>query len=612
MRIGANYIGRGRCRFSVWGPFLNAMSLKVEGPFQRIIPMEKDDAGYWNTAIENVYPGILYRYRLGDELDRPDPASHFQPEGVHGSSQVVDHSAFAWNEGNWKGIPLQDMIMYEIHVGTFSPGGNFDVMVSRLDDLLDLGVNAIELMPVAQFPGERNWGYDGAYPFAVQNSYGGPDGLKRLVNVCHLKGIAVILDVVYNHLGPEGNYLRDFGPYFTDRYRTPWGQAMNFDGPHSNEVRTYFIENALSWFHNYHIDALRLDAIHGISDMSAKPFLQELAERVDALSAERERKLYLIAESDLNDSRVIRPPELGGYGLDAQWCDDFHHALHTLLTGEDSGYYCDFGSIENIAKSLREGYVYTGQYSSYRKRNHGNSSKDRPPSQFVVFSQNHDQVGNRMLGERLSNLVSFEALKLAAGSVLLSPYIPLLFMGEEHGEDAPFRYFVSHSDKDIIDAVRKGRKEEFRTFAWQGEPPDPQGIETFVRSKIHWEKRDVGNHKVLLDFYKRLINLRKEINTLAEFSKDSFAAHGLENEKIVFIHRWYEYKDICIFTIFNFDKGDRKTVTELNGGTWKIILDSADQTWNGPGSYLPQTLHSGAEIILRGESFAAYIKEVGS
>jgi maltooligosyltrehalose trehalohydrolase len=612
MTIGAEYIGRGRCRFSVWGPFLKGLSVKVEGPLRHFIAMEKDGAGYWNADVENVYPGILYRYRLEDELDRPDPASHFQPEGVHGPSQVVDHSAFMWNEGNWKGIPLQDMIMYELHVGTFSPGGTFDDVVSRLDDLLDLGVNAIELMPVAQFPGERNWGYDGVYPFAVQNSYGGPDGLKRLVNVCHLKGIAVILDVVYNHLGPEGNYLGNFGPYFTDKYRTPWGQAMNFDGPYSNEVRAYFIENALTWFHNYHIDALRLDAIHGISDMSAKPFLQELAERVDALSAERERKLYLIAESDLNDSRVIKPRELGGYGFDAQWCDDFHHALHTLLTGENTGYYCDFGSVGDLAKSLRGGFVYTGQYSCYRKRNHGNSSKDRPAAQFVVFSQNHDQVGNRMLGERLSSLASFEALKLAAGNVLLSPYIPLLFMGEEHGEDAPFLYFVSHFDKDLIDAVRKGRKEEFRTFAWQGDPPDPQGLETFIRSKIHWEKRDVGNHKVLLDFYKRLINLRKEINTLAEFSKDSFAVHGLEDEKIVFIHRWYEYKDICIFAAFNFDKQDRKTMTELSEGTWKIILDSADQLWRGLGSYLPETLHSGAEIILRGESFAVYIKEVGS
>src|SRR4030066_1209493 len=320
------------------------------------------------------------------------------------------------------------MIMYEIHVGTFTPEGTFDAVILRLDELSVLGINTIELMPVAQFPGERNWGYDGTYPFAVQNSYGGPEGLKILINECHKKGMAVILDVVYNHFGPEGNYLWDYGPYFTDRYKTPWGQAINYDDLYSNEVRNFFIENALHWFKNYHFDALRLDAIHGIFDFSAKAFLQELAEKVEEFSSSEGKKYYLIAESDLNDSRVIRPGNMGGYGIDAQWCDDFHHAVHTLLVHENKGYYVDFGETEHLVKSFREGFVYSGQYSEYRKRNHGNSSRDCPAEQFIVFTQNHDQVGNRMFGERLSNLVSFESLKLAAGAVLLSPYIPLLFM----------------------------------------------------------------------------------------------------------------------------------------------------------------------------------------
>ncbi len=376
------------------------------------------------------------------------------------------------------------MIMYELHAGTFIPEGTFDAVIPGLDHLKDLGINATDIMPVAQFPGERNWGYDGVYPFAVQNSYGGPDGLKRIVNECHTKGIAVILDVIYNHLGPEGNYLRDYGPYFTDRYKTPWGQAINFDGPYSNEVRNFFIENALSWLKNYHIEGLRIDAIHGIYDMSAQPFLPELAERVEEFSQQEGRKFYLIAESDLNNSYALRPRDSGGSGLDALWCDDFHHALHTLLTGETDGYYVDFGKIGHLVKSFREGFVYSGQYSAFRKRNHGNSSADIPPDRFVVFSQNHDQTGNRLKGERLSSLVSFESLKLAAGVVLLSPYIPLIFMGEEYGETAPFLFFISHSDPELIKAVRQGRKDEFKTFNWKDEPPDPQDIETFMRSKL--------------------------------------------------------------------------------------------------------------------------------
>jgi maltooligosyltrehalose trehalohydrolase len=607
VKIGNRYSGSGQCEFLVWAPFLRKVAVSIVSPEEMTLPMKQTERGYWKATAGNAYPGTRYFYQLDDERERPDPASHFQPEGVHGPSEVVDHSSFEWEDRDWKGIPLAEMIMYEVHIGTFTPDGTFAAVINRIDDLKDLGINAVELMPVAQFPGERNWGYDGVYPFAVQGSYGGPDGLKRLVNECHKKGIAVILDVVYNHIGPEGNYLWDYAPYFTDKYRTPWGQAVNFDDAHSNEVRNYFIENALHWFKNYHIDALRLDAIHGISDLSARPFLQELSERIEEFSSHEGKEFFLIAESDLNDSKVTRPRELGGYGIDVQWCDDFHHSVHTFLTGESQGYYADFGRTEQLVKSIREGFVYSGQYSQYRKRNHGNSSKDRPADQFIVFSQNHDQIGNRMFGERLSTLVSFESLKLAAGVVLFSPYIPLLFMGEEYGEDAPFLYFVSHSDAGLIEAVRKGRKKEFKAFNWEVEPPDPQSIETFLKSKIGWEKRRAGNHKVLLDFYKCLMKLRKSIPALSNIDKECLDVCGLEDRKVLLIRRWRDLSNV--FCIFNFSDADTRLTIPLTEGVWRKALDSAEDQWNGPGTVLRERITLNEEVTVRSRSVVLYVKE---
>jgi maltooligosyltrehalose trehalohydrolase len=602
MKTGADYHGSGIGEFSVWGPLAREVALRLVSPEERLVSMEKAERGYWRCSVANVSPGALYFYRLDGERERPDPASHSQPDGVHGPSQVIDHGAYVWEDDNWKGIPLSEMILYELHTGTFTPEGTFEAIMERLDDLKEVGINAIQLMPLAQFPGGRNWGYDGAYPYAVQNSYGGPEGLKRLVSACHGKGIAVVLDVVYNHLGPEGNYLWDFGPYFTDKYKTPWGWAINYDDAYSNEVRNYFIENALHWFGRYHIDALRIDAIHGITDMSAVPFLQELARRVEAFSTEKRKKFYLIAESDLNDARVIRPRELGGFGIDAQWNDDFHHCVHTLLTGERDGYYADFGSIAELGKSLREGFVYSGGYSKYRKRDHGNSSKDRPAEQFIVFSQNHDQVGNRMLGERLSGLVSFESLKLAAGVTLLSPYIPLLFMGEEYAEDAPFLYFVSHSDAALIEAVREGRKKEFSAFSRMAETPDAQDPETFSKSKISWEKRTTGKHAVMLDFYKYLAALRRTIPALSRPDKDGLEVYELP-DNVLYMRRRQDPGDVLVLFNFGSEAAGFAVAPE---GRWKKVFDSADPKWAGPGSLLPEEVVSGQEFSMSGRSVAVY------
>jgi maltooligosyltrehalose trehalohydrolase len=600
MRIGGIYLGNQRCEFVIWAPLLPEMAVRILSPTERVIPMTPLPDGYWGTVVEGVSPGDQYLFRIAQGSDRPDPASFSQPLGVHGPSQILDHTIFQWEDGTWRGIPLSDMVQYELHVGTFTPEGTFGAIIPRLDALREVGINAVELMPVAQFPGERNWGYDGVYPYSVQNSYGGPGELKRLVNECHKQGLAVILDVVYNHLGPEGNYLAEYAPYFTDHYRSPWGDAINFDGAYSDGVKNFFVENALYWFREYHVDALRLDAIHGIFDRSASPFLAELAEAGREFSARAGRPYYLIAESDLEDARVIRPPDRGGYGLDAQWCDDFHHAVRTLLTGEDRGYYADFGRIDHLAKALREGFVYSGQYSRYRKRRHGNSSKDRPAEQFIVFCQNHDQVGNRLNGDRLSQLVPFETLKLAAGIVLLSPYVPLLFMGEEYGEKAPFLYFVSHSDPDLIEAVRRGRKEEFHSFQWPGDPPDPQSPETFKRSKIAWDKRTAGHHRLLLEFYKTLIRIRREIPAIGRPDKNRLGVLAADQKNVLYLKRWSESEQV--HCLFNFGTSDAELDTLQPSGHWKTVLDSADPRWNGPGSLLPPVLRSRSFAVLSEEA----------
>lgn len=603
MQIGANYLGNGNCKFTVWSPHLKTVTVQILSPQPAQIPMQKQGE-YWQTTVNNVYPGTLYFYQLNNSETRPDPASNFQPQGVHGPSQIIDHS-FNWDEQNWSGIPLETMIIYELHIGTFTPEGTFSAIIPRLPELKELGINAIELMPISQFPGNRNWGYDGVYPFAVQNSYGQPQDLKHLVNACHQQGIAVILDVVYNHFGPEGNYTSCFAPYFTDRYRTPWGNAINFDDAYSYEVRNYFIQNALYWLKEYHIDALRLDAIHAIYDLGAKHFLEELAENVKNLSTAQNRQFYLIAESDLNDPKIIRPSSLGGYKIDAQWSDDFHHSLYTLLTEDLAGYHQDFGKCEHLAKAYQDSFVYDWKYSPFRRRYHGNSVKDRPLHQFIVNIQNHDQIGNRLLGERLSQLVSFSALKLAAGAVLLSPYIPLLFMGEEYGEEAPFLYFVSHSDPDLIQAVREGRKREFADFHLQGEPSDPESPNTFLKCQLNWKSRHSGKHKVLWNWYQNLIQLRQRISETIKLERQNLVAGFLEDKKLVWWKRFNENQQILCLMNFNHNEITFSNQAFTNH-KWKKILDSADTKWLGTGSPLPEKINSPQELTLVSQSFAVY------
>lgn len=482
--------------------------------------MEKDEWGYWRTRLD-VSPGTRYFFRLDEDVMCPDPAAFSQPEGVHGPSEVIDLTAFSWQDKDWTGIPLSNQIIYELHTGVFSPTHDFDGVREKLDYLADLGINAIELMPLAQFPGDRNWGYDGVFPFAIQHSYGGTAGFQRLVDAAHAKGIAVIVDVVYNHFGPEGNYLGQYGPYFTDKYKTPWGDAINVDDAWSDGVRNYFLQNARMWLEDYHVDTLRLDAVHAIKDFSAVTFMQELKE----LAADIERRTgchkELIAELDLNDPRYINPPAKGGYGLDGQWVDEFHHALRTLLTGDRRSYYSDFGSIGQLEKAFRDTYVYDGVYSPHRQRTFGGHVDSHPYDQFVVFAQNHDQVGNRAMGDRLTDNLTIEQLKLAAAAVLLSPYVPLLFMGEEYGERNPFPFFVSFTDPALIKAVREGRAAEFKGFVdEQVTIPDPESAGTFESAVLSW-----NINEELASWYRELIRFRLTRPAMQGRTRDSMIVH---------------------------------------------------------------------------------------
>jgi len=608
---GATPLGDGRCRFAVWAPRARKVAVRLEDDPVRTVALAHAGDGLYTGTVDGVGHGTAYRYRLDGRDALADPASRWQPQGVHGPSAVLDPD-HAWTDQHWRGLPWSRYIIYELHVGTFTGSGTFEGVIERLDELAELGVTALELMPVAEFPGARNWGYDGVFPFAAQSTYGGPEALRRLVDACHARGLAVVLDVVYNHLGPEGNVLARYGPYFTDYYRTPWGEAMNFDGPESDQVRRYFIDNALHWIRDFHIDALRLDAVHAIYDNSAYTFLEALADAVHREAEHLNRCVHLVAESDLNNPLLSTERRLGGAGLDGQWNDDFHHALHAWITGERTGYYVDFGDAAQLARAMAGGFVYAGQYSPYRRRRHGTPRRKPEPSRLVVFGQNHDQVGNRPRGERLASLVDFETLKLVAGVVLLSPSVPLLFMGEEWAATEPFPYFVDHGDAALMEAVRDGRARELAGFGWTDEPLDPTAAETFDKATLPPAAAASAGQKTLRSFYRAVIEQRRRMQ--AEAPLDGPWSGG-----------W----SIAAGPLIGFGHGDQGTGTvvlhhigrapvelevPLDAGGWRRVLDSADAVWRGPGSLAPEALQSSgcSRLSFQPASVMVWVRDTAS
>jgi maltooligosyltrehalose trehalohydrolase len=563
--------------FRVWAPARRMVEVVIDG--RRPLPMTRQADGTFETSVPAVAAGARYQYRLDGERYRPDPASRFQPEGVHGPSVVVDAAAFQWTDAGYRGHEPAELVLYELHVGAFTRAGTFEAIIQQLPQLLDLGVTAVELMPVAEFPGSRNWGYDGVHLFAPQSTYGGPRGLRRLVDACHAHGLSVFLDVVYNHLGPEGNYLADFGPYFTDRYKTPWGGAINFDGPESGGVRRHFVENARAWVRDFHVDGLRLDAIHSIFDASDPHILTEVAAAARAEGRALGRPVHIIAESHDNDRRVVLPPDAGGLGLDGVWSDDFHHALHVRLTGERGGYYCDFSDPQRLPRALAEGFAFQGESSEYFGRKRGTPSADLPGERFVICVQNHDQVGNRAQGDRLSTIVPFEAVKLAAALMLAAPAIPLLFMGEEYGETAPFQFFTSFLDRNLAEAVRKGRTEEFSRFAWAGAVPDPGDPGTFVRSRLNHTLAGAPRHRELYQYYRRWLALRREHPALGTRGKPRTRAHVDPSGSVLTLERDAE-RGPGIRVIANLTAEERPFKAPAG---WRVLLDSDDAAFAGKG-----------------------------
>jgi maltooligosyltrehalose trehalohydrolase len=608
--IGAQSAKQGT-HFRVWAA--NAARVEVVlyegGRESGLFALAPAGQGYFAGYVVGVGPGARYMYRIDGGDPRPDPASRFQPDGVHSPSQVVDPAAFRWTDASWRGIALEDAVIYELHVGTATEAGTFDALIAHLNALRDLGVTALELMPVADFPGERNWGYDGVCLFAPARAYGGPGGLRRLVDAAHARGLAVLLDVVYNHLGPDGNYLRQFSQaYFTGRHKTPWGDALNFDGPGSGPVRAFFLANACYWAHEYHVDGLRLDATHAILDDSSIHILAELAAGVrDSLPADRH--FLLIAENENNDPYLVREQGLGargqktahadpeppipqplGYGLDAVWADDFHHQVRVALAGDRDGYYADYtGRAEDLAATLRQGWFYTGQRSLFLGRPRGAPADDIAPARFVHCIQNHDQIGNRALGERLNHQIGLDAYRAASALLLLSPYTPLLFMGQEWAATAPFLYFTDHH-AELGRLVTAGRRAEFERFAaFSGEHvPDPQARETFLRSKLRWGERAEHSHAGVLRLYRDLLGLRRRLPALRERSRESFAVAAL-GESTLGLRRSGPTAEQTLLIVVNLggelrlDLAAREETNSPDGGRWSLLLDSEDERYGGRG-----------------------------
>jgi maltooligosyltrehalose trehalohydrolase len=561
----------------LWAPRCERLALVVEG--RPALPLVEVGDGWWRLDGVQMEVGERYRFRLPDGRELPDPASRHQPDGVHAASAAVDLAAFRWNDAGWRGIPLDQYVIYELHIGTFTAEGTCDAAISHLDELVDLGVTAVELMPVAQCPGERNWGYDGVFPFAVQHSIGGPVALQRLVDACHARGLAVVLDVVYNHLGPEGNHLGAYMPIVSDRHRIPWGEAINIDGPDSDGVRDFISANVQQWLTAFHVDALRLDAVHAIIDNSARPFLGQLSAQVRNLAHTTGRHLHLIAESDLNASRMVRPPEQGGLAMDSQWLDDFHHSLHVLLTGERRGYYQDFGEVDQLRRAFANAYVFDGRWSRNQRMTRGDDASDLPTTCFTVCAQNHDQVGNRFGGERLSLLTGFEGLKFAAACVLLSPYIPLLFMGEEYGERHPFLFFSDLGQPELIEAVRRGRREEFPELNRGIEPRDP--FDPATRDACVLDRTAAAQEPgyTLRSFYRTCLQLRRSLPSLRPGPRHGMTVTAPRPEVIALERQ----RDRCRTLLLLNATARPIDGVPLPDGNWSVVLMSAAACWRGPG-----------------------------
>ena len=562
--------------FAVWAPRAQRVELLIGSERHE---MQAGRDGWFRGTVAAAGPGTRFGFSLDGGPPRPDPRSPSQPDGVHGLSQRVDHGAFEWRDHAWRGVSVRGAVLYELHVGTFTRQGTFASIIERVPYLVELGIDAIELMPVAEFSGSRGWGYDGVDLFAPHHAYGTVDDLKRLVDACHRNGLGVVLDVVYNHVGPAGNYLAEFGPYFSDRHRTNWGEAINFDGPHSEEVRRFVIDNALMWLRDFHIDGLRIDAVHAIVDESALHILEQLTIEVDALATHLGRPLFLIAESDRNDPRLVRSRDAGGYGLDSAWADDWHHALHAALTGDRSGYYDDFGALEVLAKALRQAWVYDGTWSPYRARRHGRSPVGLNGHQFVISTQNHDQVGNRALGERTNALMSDGRLRIAAALLLTAPFTPMLFQGEEWGASTPFQYFTDHDDPELGRAVSDGRRREFAQFGWDPEHiPDPQDWTTFERSQLDWRELDDRRHAELRSWYRRLIALRRQLPALSDPRLDHVTVEPDERNNTLVVTRGR------INVLVNLDSTEHEFVV---GADVSLLLSSAAVTTSDGAIMVP-------------------------
>jgi len=540
-------------RFEIWAPRATKMAVQVDD-IQRLM-RGPDEHGWWWLDVHGGGPGTDYGYLIDDDpAVYPDPRSRWQPSGVHGLSRLYDRAAFEWCDAHFQPPPLASAVIYELHIGTFTPEGTLDAAISKLDHLLNLGVTHLELMPVASFAGNCGWGYDGVALFAVQQAYGGADALKRFVNAAHRKGLAVLLDVVYNHFGPVGNYTGKFAPYLVNSHQTGWGEAVNLEGSGSHQVRRFFCDNALMWMHDFHLDGLRLDAVHAFVDRSAVHFLEQLSAEVEQLAATLGRRLVLIAESDLNDPRVVTAREAGGLGMDAQWSDDFHHALFTILApGQGAGYYADFGELGQLAKALEQNFVYDGIYSGYRNRLHGRPTGNLSQHRFIGFIQNHDQIGNRAMGDRLREIAGLDRAKIGAAVMLLAPFLPMLFQGEEWAASSPFQYFADHDEPEMARLVSEGRRKEFEAFGWgPGSIPDPESRDTFERSKLSWEEVASAEHAEMLAWYRQLIHLRR--SSLALNNGDPGNTKVLYNQA----EMWFRMRRGDISLTFNLGEKERR------------------------------------------------------